>query len=104
MVVKSVEPERMVYKTTVTPAEPVDWSRVIDERIMRERKFLIEVMGRALGEKLEDERAALKADRADEIRQLKIEVANLETTVAELRQLLATDRAKAELPPRATIQ
>ena len=65
MVVKSVEPERMVYKTTVTPAEPVDWSRVIDERIMRERKFLIEVMGRALGEKLEDERAALKADRAE---------------------------------------
>ena len=72
---------------------------MMDEKIAAERSYQQEVIAAVLAEA----REVWKADRADEIRQLKIEVANLQSTIAEVRALLASDRGKRELPPLQTI-
>ena len=78
---------------------PIDWARVIDVRLADERKFLIEVMGEALGEALAEARKQSKDELTDEVRSLKIELANLDSTIAELRRALADERGRAvDLP------
>jgi hypothetical protein len=100
MIVKSAKHE-VVYKTTVTPSQqppsvPIDIGTLIDEKI-RTNPYLSEAL-RAVSEVF-DKLAEDKDDRADELRQLRIEVSNLEMALGELRQILAADRARTiDLP------
>jgi hypothetical protein len=95
-----------------SPEQPAatDWSgwetwvqaRIADA-LVEERRTLIEtlvaIVGDALGQSLSRERKHHRRDLEAEVRQLRIELCNLESTLAELRTVLAADKAKViELP------
>jgi CHASE3 domain sensor protein len=99
----SPEPERQRKRDT-TRREP-DWSawnRWCDLRIRaaltEQRKFLLAVVAEALGEHVAQERKAVKRELADELRRLRIELAETQTTISELRSVLAAERGPIDMP------
>jgi hypothetical protein len=82
------------FKTTVT--ETQDWSgweRWLQRHLQRERELTNESVGSALAAMLKEEREQSKQELSDEIRKLRIELTNLETTLAELKGIIASERA-----------
>jgi hypothetical protein len=78
---------------------PIDYERMMDAKIAAERRFMIEVVAEALVEKFAEERKAAKAELSDQVRSLPLELAETQTTLAELRTVLATERSKVlDLP------
>jgi hypothetical protein len=79
----------------------------LEERLGDERDFMIEAVGTALGETVEDLKDEMDQRRkeerqalSDEVRKLRIELCELSTVVSGLRQVLAAERAKVlDLPP-----
>jgi hypothetical protein len=63
----------------------------IDQRIANERQFMLEVVGEALGEAWATQRADAKNELNDELRSLRIDLCELQTTLCELRQVIAAD-------------
>jgi hypothetical protein len=93
---------RSMPKPEPAPREPkldTDVVKLIDAKIAEERAFLIEVVAEALVEKLAEERKEAKRELADELRALRIELAETQTTLSEFRKVLADERAKVvDLP------
>ena len=72
----------------------------LDQRLEEERADLIEVVGLALGEALDDQREDARQQLHDEVRALRIELAEVSTVVSELRQVIASEHARVlDLPP-----
>jgi hypothetical protein len=88
------EPPPRERKLDTAPAASVDWDARIRAAIAEERAFLVEAIGSALAEMLDTERKEANAELSDEVRRLRIELAETQTTLSELRQLIASDRAK----------
>lgn len=112
------EPEKRQRGLDTMPPSPIDWTAVtavIDQRIEAERTFMREVVAEAMVEKLTEERKAFteerRVDRAeltDEVRRLTIALADMQTTIGELRQVIATERGSRALDdlsrPRQRVQ
>ena len=87
-------------------AQPTDELRkLIRAEVEAERQFMIEVVAEAL----DKERQAVKNDLADEVRCLKLELTEMQTTLTELRAVLAAERSRTiDLPdplrPRHDLQ
>jgi hypothetical protein len=80
-------------------AHTVDWSAVIDERIANLHTFLLDVVAHALGEALAEQHRDAKHELEDNIRGLKIELAQLEATLSELRSVIASEKSQVvDLP------
>jgi hypothetical protein len=76
----------------------------IEKRLETDRKFILEVVGEAIGEMLAEQHKQNKRDLSDEVRELKIELAELQTTLCELRTVLAKERGLASaLQPMRTV-
>ena len=73
----------------------------VEQRLLAEREFILEVAGKAIGEMLEEQHRTAKNALADEVRELKIELAELETTLCELRQVIAKERGLASSLPQS---
>jgi|RhiMethySRZTD1v2_1073278.scaffolds.fasta_scaffold1656579_1 hypothetical protein len=83
------------------------WNRRCDARIQSaladQQKFLLTVVGEALGKHVAKERKAMKRELAEEVRLLRIELAEAQTTISELRSVLAAERnAPIDLPALPT--
>jgi hypothetical protein len=92
------EPEPRVRKLDTGRGPTIhQW---IEERLESEREFILEVVGRTLGELLDEQLERQKTALQDEVRELKIEICSLETTLCELRQVIAKERGlgSAALP------
>jgi hypothetical protein len=63
-------------------------------RLQKEREFVLSVVGKALGEVVGQAHKDARLELSEEVRKLRIELSNLETTLAELRQIVASERAK----------
>src|SRR5262245_44520601 len=70
------------------------WERWLRERLDEERKFMLEVVAQALGEALGKARQNSRNELADEVRRLRLELCEAQTTLAELRQILTAERGK----------
>jgi hypothetical protein len=72
------------------PIAPIDWASYIGEAIANERELRREVLAHVIAE--------MRAEQADELeratRSLNIELGELRATLAELRAVLATDKAR----------
>jgi hypothetical protein len=96
-------PPRRGLDTAPAPA-PIDWGSVIDDRVEAEHEFTVEVLAHLVADikrefagkvrKLREERSDAKAELVEETRRLRIELAELQTVVGELRQALAHERGK----------
>ena len=98
-------------KLDTKPREP-DWSarnRWADERIqvalIEQQKFLLTIVAEAMGEYVAKECKAVKRELGDEVRQLRIEAVEAQTTISELRAILAAERGAIEMrsPLRARV-
>ena len=69
----------------------------IERRLLSEREFILEVVGGAIRELLDEQHERSKTALQDEIRELKIELCELQTVIAELRTVIAQER-KLSLP------
>jgi hypothetical protein len=67
----------------------------VAEAIATEREFVLECVGEAIGEMLAEERKAAKVELSDEVRRLRIELSNLETTIAEIRGIIAAEAQRS---------
>jgi hypothetical protein len=65
----------------------------IDQHIADERAFMLAVVGGALGEALDELRKDAKNELSDRLRELRVDMCELQTTLAELRQVIAADRS-----------
>ena len=72
----------------------------IEQRIQAEREFILEVAGQAIGEMLDEQHKAAKSALQDEVRELKIEICDLQVTLAELRQVMAQERKQLDHSPQ----
>jgi hypothetical protein len=76
---------------------PVDWN-TFDERveilIERERRFLCQTLGEAVGKLFNEERTDTMRAVRDELYALKVECAKFASEVAELRAALAIERSR----------
>jgi ribosomal protein L29 len=63
------------------------------------RAFILEVVAEGLGECMRTQREDASAELADRVRELKIELAELQTTLCELRQALAIERTQVHNLP-----
>jgi hypothetical protein len=100
------EPERWLD----TAPAATDWSAWetwvntrIRDALLSERETLLAIMAEAIGttlrRSLTKERREQKAELEDEVRSLRIELCNLESTLSELRAVIASERAKViDLP------
>ena len=93
------------------PREP-DWSawnRWADARIqaalIEQQEFLLTIVAEAMGEYVAKECKAVKRELGDEVRQLRIEAVEAQTTISELRAILAAERDAIEMrsPLRARV-
>lgn len=64
---------------------PVDWSSVIDQRIAAERRFLIEVVGQAVGEVRDQIETNLRKEFEEQLRQARVDACDAKIRLAELR-------------------
>jgi hypothetical protein len=92
----------------VTNHSTTDWSgweRWLAAHLQRERTLTNKSVGFAIGKMLREQREECKQELSAEVRQLRIELSNLETTLAELRSIIASERAPVidlpALPPRS---
>jgi hypothetical protein len=79
-----------------TAPEP-DWSEWevwLRSHLKRERAFLLEVVGSAIGEIVRKQHQEAKNELADAVRGLRIELAEAQTTIHELRAVIASERAQ----------
>jgi hypothetical protein len=93
-----------------TPTPAIDWDEVdrrilvlvdqrIAESIISERALLLNVVAGEVGEALAAQRQDSANDLADRVRELRIELAELQTTLGELRQAVALERGRVlDLP------
>jgi hypothetical protein len=80
---------------------PIDWSAMIDKELLAEREFILSIVREAICDQLERARRTARRELAAEIRSLKLEVAKLATTIAELRSAGAGENARViDLPAR----
>jgi hypothetical protein len=82
----------------VPPAAEFNFYEWLERRFEQERKLTWQAVGEALAEMLHDQRKQAKQEIADEIRQLRIETTQLETTVQLLRAAMA-ESGKPVDPP-----
>jgi hypothetical protein len=101
------EPEQDPEPWPRLDTAPVDWpawiSAQIDAALAAERETLLAIMAQSIGttlrRSLTKERREQKAELEDEVRSLRIELTNLESTLAELRTVIASERARViDLP------
>jgi hypothetical protein len=69
---------------------------VLAEMVAAERAFVLETVGQAIGEMLAEEHKLAKEALSGEVRLLRIELTNLEATVAELRTVIANEAKRGE--------
>ena len=73
------------------------WNEWVDSRIAvalaAERRAVLEGAGEAIRDLLDEQRATARDELADEARKLRIELCETQTVVAELRQLIASEKA-----------
>jgi hypothetical protein len=62
--------------------------------LRRERELTNKSVGSAIADLLREQRDQYKQELSAEVRQLRIELTNLETTLAELRSVMASERAQ----------
>jgi hypothetical protein len=70
------------------------WEDWLAARLKREREVTYAGVGSAIAEMLKEERDEYKKELSAEVRQLRIELANLEATLSELRSLMAAERGQ----------
>ena len=98
------EPRRRGLDTRAVPADhsTIDWSQWeewLRVRLMAERKLMRRAVGEAIGQLLAQQREERKHELEDEVRRLRIELSNLESTLVELRSIIASERAQViDLP------
>jgi hypothetical protein len=80
------------------PRLDIDIDVRIAQAIANEREVLLAIMAQSIGttlrRSLTKERREQKAELEDEVRSLRIELCNLESTVAELRSVINAEKAK----------
>jgi hypothetical protein len=70
-----------------------DWcDRRIRSALAEHQKFILDTVGTALGEYVGEQRQATKREFSDELRQLRIEIAEMQAVIGELRVVLAAER------------
>ena len=85
------------------------WNRWADARIqaalIEQQEFLLTIVAEAMGEYVAKECKAVKRELGDEVRQLRIEAVEAQTTISELRAILAAERGAIEMrsPLRARV-
>ena len=94
------QPEQPRPERKLDTARP-DLFAWVEQRLQSERKLILEAVGEAIGEMLAEQHRNAKTALQDEVRQLKIELCELQTTLAELRQVLARERRLESLPQLA---
>ena len=100
---KQIEPKReRGLDTSPRDADWTAWDRWADARIqaalIEQQQFLLVTVGEALGEYVAEQRKAVKRELSDELRQLRIELAETQTTISELRSVLAAERGAIDMP------
>ena len=65
----------------------------INERLAQERERSVELLSQVIGESWRRQRRENKRELNDELRSVKIEICNLETTLAELRTVVSAERS-----------
>jgi hypothetical protein len=93
------KPPERERKLDTAPHEP-DWSAWnkwcdarIEAKLADERRFLLDVVGEALGQALAKERKSAKCELDDSIRSLKLELADALTVINELRSVVSAERS-----------
>jgi hypothetical protein len=96
---RSVELGRVEYKTienATTVDTGRDWEAYIEgrinERLAQERERSVELLSQVIGESWRRQRRENKRELADELRTLRIEVANFSAELSELRAIMAAER------------
>jgi hypothetical protein len=84
----------LVYKTCERAAEPqpVPWQDWVEQRLVQEREHIITLLGEVNGASWRRQRRETKRELADELRTLRIEVANFSAELSELRAIMAAER------------
>jgi hypothetical protein len=100
--------------TPVEPAQTLSWADWVDKRLEEERGFIMDAVGEALGEFVEQARVQMRGElltemnrlraeaareRADDLKQLKTQNANLSATLQKMRQEVSSKQI--DLPARA---
>ena len=105
---RSVELGRVEYKTienATTADSGRDWERYIEdrinERLQQERERSTELLTEVIAASWRRQRRETKRQLSEEIRELRIEIASLESTLVELRAVVSAERGKViDLPAR----
>ena len=83
-------------REAVAPAAATaDLAAWLAAHLQRERTLTNKSVGEAISQLLEKEREEYRQQLSTEIRELKIELTNLEITLSELRAVMASERAQA---------
>jgi hypothetical protein len=80
-----------------------DWEAYIegriDERLVQERERTVELLSQVIGESWRRQKRETKRELADELRTLRIEVANFSAELSELRAIMAAERGGRVIDP-----
>src|SRR5262249_6872960 len=80
-------------------AETAQWEAWLTTRLQEEREFFLSVIGKALGGVVSQAHKDARLELSEEVRKLRIELSNLETTLNELRAVIALEKARVvDLP------
>jgi hypothetical protein len=64
-------------------------------RLQEEREFVLSAAGKALGQVVAQAHKDARLELSEEVRKLRIELCNMETTLNELRAVIALEKARA---------
>jgi hypothetical protein len=74
---------------------PPDLDERIAAAVLAERATVLEIVGQTLGEMLGEQHQIAKAELSDEVKRLRLELSNLETTITELRGIIANEAQRS---------
>jgi hypothetical protein len=85
----------LVHETCERAAEhqPVPWQDWIEQRLAQEREHIITFLSEVIGASWRRQRRENKRELADELRTLRIEVANFSAELSELRAIMSAERS-----------
>src|SRR5262249_24775669 len=108
LVYKTHAPVRALLSDDPQPATdavdhaPFDFYAWLDARLTQEREFIFAAIGEALGEyvakAISRQRRDAKLDLDNSVRSLKIELAELQITLAQLREVMAASGKSVDAP------
>jgi hypothetical protein len=83
-----------VYKTCERAAEPqpVPWKDWVERRLAQEREHIITLLDEVIGASWRRQRRENKRELNDELRTLRIEVANFSAKLSKLQTIMAAER------------